>query len=409
MINLVHPRSRAFLAYFGKAYPARTALMVILQVVSGVLEGISVITLVPLLEVASRPNAVASSGLGLALQTGIRALALEPSLEILVGVLVVGITFKAILLWLAMRQVGFTVARVAYELRLEMVAALLKAKWSYIGSQAFGGFAASITGESNRAATAYREACVMLGGLLQVVMYLVISALISWEVTVAALAAGFLLVRGLRKYVSLGRTAGEEQTRHTLSMARAVVEAMQGIKPMKAMAREHLFWPLLKGEADGLNRAHQKNILASESIRLFQEPIITLVLGAGLVALLTIADRSFSSIIVLAFVFYRMMTSVSNLQMRYQLMVAGESAFWMVREHIDEAKAHEEQSTGSLIPARLGSSIELRSVSFSYGDLIVLHNLSIEILAGRITALVGPSGCGKTSILALMIVLRFAC
>jgi ATP-binding cassette subfamily B protein len=46
--------------------------------------------------------------------------------------------------------------------------------------------------------------------------------------------------------------------------------------------------------------------------------------------------------------------------------------------------------------------INIRNVSFSYGDREILHNVSLNIPAGTMTAFVGPSGAGKTT-LALLI------
>jgi ATP-binding cassette subfamily B protein len=46
--------------------------------------------------------------------------------------------------------------------------------------------------------------------------------------------------------------------------------------------------------------------------------------------------------------------------------------------------------------------INIRNVSFSYGDREILHDVSLNIPAGTMTAFVGPSGAGKTT-LALLI------
>src|SRR5690606_26453272 len=154
--------------------------------------------------------------------------------------------------------------------------------------------------------------------------------------------------------------------------------------------------------AEGLNRAQRRSVVASESLRLFQEPIITLVLAGGLLALITLANRPFSAVVVLAFVFYRLMTNLNTLQMRYQIMSLGESAVWSLRGHIDEARAAEEVHPGSVPDDGLSDAIELRSVSFAYGDVQVLDDLSIRIPAGSITALIGESGSGKTTILDLV-------
>jgi phosphate transport system ATP-binding protein len=42
---------------------------------------------------------------------------------------------------------------------------------------------------------------------------------------------------------------------------------------------------------------------------------------------------------------------------------------------------------------------EVRSLTFSYGEKIVLKNVSMPITENKVTALIGPSGCGKTTLL----------
>ena len=46
--------------------------------------------------------------------------------------------------------------------------------------------------------------------------------------------------------------------------------------------------------------------------------------------------------------------------------------------------------------------IELKNVTFSYGDEPVLRDVSLTFPQGRLTALVGPSGCGKTTLMKVM-------
>ncbi|HSH46058.1 MAG TPA: ABC transporter ATP-binding protein, partial [Longimicrobiales bacterium] len=154
--------------------------------------------------------------------------------------------------------------------------------------------------------------------------------------------------------------------------------------------------------AEGLNRAHRKSVVASESMRLFQEPVVTLVLGLGLMLLLTFTSTTFSAVVVLAFVFYRIMTHANNLQMRYQVMAVGESAFWSLRQQIEEARAAEEPNPGTRDATGLERAIELRDVRFSYGELKVLDGITIRVPAHQITALIGQSGSGKTTILDLV-------
>ncbi len=46
--------------------------------------------------------------------------------------------------------------------------------------------------------------------------------------------------------------------------------------------------------------------------------------------------------------------------------------------------------------------VELRNVTFSYGDRVILRDLSLSVPRGKVTALMGASGGGKTTVLRLI-------
>ena len=70
---------------------------------------------------------------------------------------------------------------------------------------------------------------------------------------------------------------------------------------------------------------------------------------------------------------------------------------------VDEILLKPEQDHGTQ-PAQLGRpDIALDHVSFGYAqDKEILHNISLTIPAGSLTALVGPSGSGKSTIAKLI-------
>lgn len=72
-------------------------------------------------------------------------------------------------------------------------------------------------------------------------------------------------------------------------------------------------------------------------------------------------------------------------------------------ESVDEILLAEEQNHGEKTLKLENTDIKLSHVSFGYhGDKEILHDVSLKIPAGSMTALVGPSGSGKSTIAKLI-------
>lgn len=400
---MLNRRTTAFMGHFFKTYPTRSLLMVGLLIISGLAEGIGVVTLLPVLEVAANVGAEEASGVSLAVARALERIGLPASLEVLLIIIVIAMALKGLFRWLAMRQVGYTVAQVATDLRLRLIRALMQARWSYFTSRSTGQFANAISSEAHRAASAYREACRAMAGTIQVVIYLGAVILVSWRVAVLGMIVGVLILMLLRRFVSMSREAGAFQTRMMKSLIRRISEILPGIKPIKAMGREADLLPLLERETDSFNQAQQREVLASESMRSFQEPILVVFIAVGLYSVLTWGTVSFSEVMVLAFLFYRLIGHLNRIQNSYQDVSVGESAFWSLHEVVEEAEREREDVTGRrAAPSVLRAGIRFRDVDFAYGDTPVLRKVDLVIPGGELVAFIGPSGVGKTTLVDLL-------
>ena len=56
----------------------------------------------------------------------------------------------------------------------------------------------------------------------------------------------------------------------------------------------------------------------------------------------------------------------------------------------------------ALPPAPKNPTIEFQNVCFSYGDRVILRNVSFKVDGGRTLGLVGSSGCGKSTVMRLL-------
>ncbi|MDJ0787425.1 MAG: ABC transporter ATP-binding protein [Myxococcota bacterium] len=390
---------------FARAHPRRTLLTLICLVAAGLAEGLGLSTALPVLEIVADPTA-AEGGEESALAAGVRSVlgsvGLEPTVGVLLTLIMTGISLKAALVLLANRQVGYTVARIATDLRLDLVRALLGARWAYYTGQPVGSVANAFATEAERASQAFLHGVLLVTALFQVAVYFCVALAVSWQGAIAAIGVGALTSVALMRFTWAARRAGARQTDLLKTSLARLSDTLHGVKPLRAMAREELMGPLLERETLRLDRAIRGEVLSKEGLKAMQEPILVASLSVGLYLALTQFGVPLASLLMICLLFVRTLTAVGRAQKEYQALGAREAAYHSLRETIARAEAHSEGTAGGVLP-RLERAIHLKGVALAYGDTPVLQQVDLTVRAGEITTLIGPSGAGKTSIADLVI------
>ena len=164
---------------FYRAYPLPTLLALLALLVAGLAEGIGLSVLLPLLNIAISTEAGADGGTPSAaegdfehaVRGALGYLGIEPTLASLLLVVVVTIGVKGVLLLVARRQVGYTAARLATDLRLELLRAILLSRWEYFLDQPVGKLTNSLATEASRASDAFVNGATALTFLVQAMVY----------------------------------------------------------------------------------------------------------------------------------------------------------------------------------------------------------------------------------------------
>lgn len=392
---------------FARAYPARGALMLVCLVLAGLAEGVGMSSILPLINLAAAgssagPPGSVGSDLAQAITAALRSAGAEPTPAVLLALVTGGILFKALLVLVATKQVGFTVAHFATDLRLELIRALLRSRWQYYVHQPLGTLLGAVASETRRAGAAYLHATSIVAMLLQALAYVVVGLLISWPATLVALLATVVVVALLTGFVRSARRAGVRQTEVMQSLLKRLTDLLQSVKPLKAMGREALLAPTLGGETRRLQRALRREVLSTEAVEALQEPMAVTVFAIGLYLAQTQLDVPIASVIVLAVVGMRIVASLGRVQKEYQRMVVSESAYWAVRGLIDRVEGQREPAAGEAAPT-LRQAIEVRDVRVAYDGAPAIDGASMRLPAGQLTAVIGPSGAGKTTLADVVI------
>jgi ATP-binding cassette subfamily C protein len=399
---------RLFLV-FARAYPIASAFMVLGLVTAALAEGVGVTAMLPLFAMLIRKETGAEGdplGQGGEIEARVAdvlsRLGFETTIETLTLIFIITLYLKAVLVIAAKRQVGYTVARAAMDLRMRLLDALMSARWRYFLDQRMGIVTNAYSSESERASNAYLYATTVLSLLINALFYTAIAIMISWEATVAGFVTAMVAMVAMNRLVLATRKAGSKQTRIMRSLISRLSDTLQAQKPLKAMAREDRIAPLLSGDTLKLNKAARKKILATEALSAIQEPIIGTCLIFVAAVCFVYLELPISRFAVLSLVFIRLLTQLARAQRQFQKLSTEESAYWALEETIQKAVAQRETNHGGVSPV-LAHQIKLDGIGVRYEDLVVLDGANLVIPAGEITALVGPSGSGKTTLSDLVI------
>jgi ATP-binding cassette subfamily C protein len=395
-----------FLITIARMYPGRSALTLLSLLFAGAADGLSLLLLLPLLNLATSDSAQVSgnglSGIGHTLTEALSAIGVTPTVGALLVVILVCLSLKAVFLILANVQVGYTVAHVATDLRLSLLRSLLAARWEFYVRQPVGGLTNAIGTEAIRASQAYFQGVKTLVVFIQAIVYAGVAFFVTWKGALLSLAMGGIILYGLRWLVRMAHHAGTRQTQLLKSLLTRLADSLQSVKPLKAMAREGLVGSLLGSENKRLNRALRRDVASTEALSEAQDFTIALIMVCGLYVALIQWKLPFNAVIVMVLVLARSLASLGKTQRQYQRMRSYESAFWSLQAVIEEASRARETNPGGISP-RLEKSVSLNNVNFGYGEIFVLSNASLTIPAGSFTAIMGPSGAGKTTIADLII------
>ena len=376
--------------------PARSLVVLLCLLVAGIAEGVGIASLLPLL--ASIDNSGSgSSELGRIVFSGLDAVGIPAEPGFLLLVLVGGVVLKAGLVLVAMRQVGYAVADVSTRMRVDLMNALLGARWPFFVAQPLGRFASAIGGEANRAGQAYHAVAQFVAKSVQAAVYLSLAALVSWQLALFSLVIGTVLVMSLSRLVVTARRNAKRHTQRLKILISRMAEVLIGIKPIKAMGRQAQFGRLFQKDAEMLNRAMRVEVLSRNANKVLQEPILVICLAAAIYAAITVWALPIGELLIMGVLMVQTVSMVGKAQQDLQVAKIAQSGYRAVHDAIEDARAARETGGGGGIPT-FKRGLEFRDVWFAYGDREVVADASFTVPAGKTTAIVGPSGIGKTTL-----------
>lgn len=391
----------SILLYFIKEYRWQTLLLLFVQFTVGLLEGLGIMALLPLITLITEGIGQGQSYLAQLIDGMFKTVGLELTLpNVLIGILII-FCLKAVLRYICALYTSHLSAKIVYDFRSQFLDALLHSRWAFYTHRPVGVFLNALFTEAQRSGGNFKSLADIFAAALQILILLAVAALSSWQLVVLGAGASIFLWLALFRFIRITGRTGIEQKDMSIKINTQVADILQNFKPLKAMNIEGIVFKKIQANIYQLFCITKEQMMAKQSLGIFHEPILVFIMCIGLYGAVELMQMQASILIVLAAVFYRIISSARALQQSYQVLCGKESFFWSLRGFIEEAKSDAEPYTGR-DKHQLENTIEFKNVSFDYGDKIILDDFNLVLPTNKLIGLLGPSGTGKTTIIDLL-------
>lgn len=295
---------------------------------------------------------------------------------------------------------------VVRDIRVAIYRKLLELPLGFFSSERKGDILARITGDVGEVENSIMSTLdLMLKNPIMIVLYLGTMIAISWELTLFVFCvlpvAGFVMGRVGK---TLKRDSLEVQNLwgEVMSM---IEETLSGLRIIKAFTSER--WMnarFLEGNdrhRRSLMQLFRRQQLAHPMSEFLGTATIAIVLWyGGLLIVSGSGGITAPTFIYYLVIFYSLINPLKELSKGFYTIRKGMGSM----ERIDRLMLAENpiQEPAEPKPLRFEEAIELRGVSFRYGERWVLRDINLRIPKGKTVALVGQSGSGKTTLVDLI-------
>ena len=206
------------------------------------------------------------------------------------------------------------------------------------------------------------------------------------------------------RYGKLNRPATQEVQQRIAELTAEAEENIGGVRVVKAFAQEPRQLLRFSG---AVARVFEQSMISTR-LRAFYSPFIGFLPQLGLAALLLVGGRQAINGTIttgefIAFYGYVLMLTGPmrwlgmTLGMAQRAVASGARVFELLDR---EPRLVASPDAKPLPPG--GGRVELRNVSFTYDDELVLHGIDLDVEPGQTVAIVGPTGSGKTTLVMLI-------
>ena len=397
---------RSYLITLINIMSSKVPLALGLMVCLSLTEGISLLMLIPLLQLV-----------GLDIQQGnLGHLAqFVPSFFLAIGIRITLITVLGIYVFIVImhsllkRWEGTVSLTLQYEfvdrLRQRLYRAISNTNWLFFVRNRSSDFTHALTIEMERVGAATYYLLNLFATAIVALVYILLALKISALTTGLVFLCGGALMLLLKGKAKIAHITGEGLSEAMESLYAAVTEQLSGMKTAKSYGAEDRHADIFNKLTEKVRSMYTRTVENQAEVNYWFNIGSVLILSFILYVSFQILSMPTAGVLLLLYLFARIMPKFSSIQQSFQSIINLLPSFTNITEMQQRCEKAAEPKTDRMEKFNLQYGIRFEGVTFSYDDQSitpVIRNLHFVIKSGETTAIVGPSGTGKTTVADLL-------
>ncbi|MBD2530222.1 ABC transporter ATP-binding protein [Nostoc flagelliforme FACHB-838] len=291
-------------------------------------------------------------------------------------------------------------------LRKQIFEQLQSLSLSYFSTTRSGELINTITTEIERIRQGFSSGAFLMTRGLTTLVYLISMFLISWQLTLISALLFTLLGVGLSNLNARVRESSFGMTTANANFTSTAVEFINGIRTVHTCGTQEFERQRFYKASDKIVSTTTKVVFTWTIVKPIAEGVATTVLVGMIIlaftSLVTNGTLQVASLLTFFFVLFRFIPFVQDINGTRAFLSTLHGSADNVKKLLKSDEKDYFQN-GTIKFNSLKRSINLVSVDFGYDNQnLVLHNITLTIEKGKMTALVGASGAGKTTLADLI-------
>ena len=376
-------------------------VLVFLLVSNGLLEGLGITLLFPLLSEIGIGDPGQQTILGRFFDWFFQALGIPRSPMILLVLIVGAFLVQYGVFLLQARFAADLQHRYTSNWRESLFAHIMRARWSFFVEHKSGELVNTLISETNRISGAFYLTVQLFAAGVITLVYVVIALFVAWQVTLALLFVGILLFLFSRGLMIRGRRIGTEISRRNEDLQTLANEFLSGAKLIKASATEEMANARFGKIVSQLYKLYFWGSFHPNLTRgIFEFTAVCTLIVTLVVSTQKLHIDPATILIVLA-LFLRLYPRLSNVQQNLQTLSIHLPAISTITETAKRAALEAESVDMGPLPPQISSGavdIRIEGLTVKYGEVEALSRVSLTLSSGSSVGIIGGSGAGKSTL-----------